>query len=93
MNRRVIIALCVFWPAIIIILEIAVAAFVTGMGCTISAAGPQPCMILGLDIGPSVYGLFSVGYQVIFALMWIVPALTIWIVVEIILAFRKRWTR
>jgi len=93
MKRRMIIALCVFWPAIVIALEIVVAAFVTGMGCTVSAAGPQPCIVMGIDIGPSIYGLFSIGYQMIFALMWIVTALTVWMLAEVGLAVRNRLKR
>ncbi len=90
MKRRRLIALLVFWPAILITIEVVAAMAVTAMGCTISSRGPETCMVLGIDIGPSVYGLFSIGYQVIFALMWIVPALVLWILAEIFVAVRKR---
>lgn len=57
--------LIVLWPVGLWLIEFCVYLLVRLNGCTLSAVGPQECLILGADIGEHVYPLWSLGFQLI----------------------------
>ena len=38
------------------------------LGCTVSGAGPQPCMCYGVDIGGALYTMGGLGYLMMLTL-------------------------
>lgn len=44
---------------------------------------------MGMDIGEQISGMWTVGYQIAFSLMWVIPAVVLWAIVEIVKAFRS----
>ncbi len=81
----------VFWPIPILLLEILILIWAESRGCTIWARGPEPCIVLGRDIGEHLYPLWSVGYQAMFGIGWVIDALLIWGLVKLVFWVRRRW--
>lgn len=89
MKPRLVASLIVFWPWIIIAVEFAVIWWANARGCKIWALGPEPCLLFGHDIGEQLYPLWSVGYQIAFSFMWVIPALIVWALVEVVTVRRN----
>lgn len=89
MKPRLIVAAIVFWPWIIIAMQLLVIWWATSRGCVVSARGPEPCIVMGMDIGEQISGMWTVGYQIAFSLMWVIPAVLLWAIIEIVRAFRS----
>jgi len=90
LKPRLLVMALVFWPWLIIVLELIVIWLATAWGCTISSRGPETCMVLGHDIGERLYPLWSVGFQLVYSLFWVVPGIILWVAIEIIAAKRKQ---
>ncbi|MCH2163264.1 MAG: hypothetical protein MK098_01210 [Marinovum sp.] len=82
-KLRLLKSVAVFWPWIIIVIEFIVIALANQLGCEISVRGPSPCVVFGAEIGPALYPLWSVGYQIALSLLWVFPALLFWAILEI----------
>ncbi len=89
-RARLFLTIVVFWPWLFIAVEILIIWWATSRGCTISARGPKTCMFMGRDIGERLYGLWSVGYQIAFSFLWVIPGVLFWGVIELIAAIRER---
>jgi len=74
------------WPIFAWLLGLLIALLANLGGCKISAQGPQPCEVLGLDLGAALYPLWGLGFYLLYALLWIPIGLAI---VGLIRAFRK----
>lgn len=86
MKWRIFWGLLVFWPAVLWLAAFAAAMLTRAHGCTLSAAGPSPCIVFGADLGETLYPLWALGYLLPYVFFWIVPAGTLWLIVGFIRA-------
>ena len=86
MTYNRIVALFVFLPWLVILVELAILFLAQHHGCTISAAGPQTCLFGGVDFGNVLYPLWSLGYQIAYSFLWVIPACLIWAIWSIVRA-------
>ncbi len=63
--------LIVTWPALLWLSGLAVSLAAQSYGCTISARGPEPCIVFGRDYGEFLYPLWALGFSVIYVLLWL----------------------
>ena len=89
-RMRIFLAACVFFPWILIGLELVVLMFVQSQGCSVSSRGPEPCIIFGRDVGDALTGLSSIGYHIAFSFLWVLPGLLIWGLIEMLATLRNR---
>jgi hypothetical protein len=83
-KRGVVWGLLVLWPAILWILAFGIATIARMSGCDISAMGPSPCIVLGVDVGEDIYPLWALGLFAGFVLIWVIVTGIIWWIAEII---------
>ena len=90
MKARLFLLPILFWPVPVLAIKFAIYFFVTSHGCVISAAGPHPCVIGSWDFSEQVSGLWTLGYEVAFAIIWAIPAAILWGAVELFISIRKQ---
>jgi len=74
------------WPLLFVIYGILGNIFAAYLGCSVSSAGPEPCMFRGRDIGEWINQFCALGYGIAFALFWMIPTGLIWLVIEAVVA-------
>ena len=67
----------VMWPGMLWLIGLGAAMIARLGGCSISARGPEPCLLLGLDLGGALYPLFGLGIYLIYVVLWIPLGLVI----------------
>ncbi|MBO9477354.1 hypothetical protein J7382_07400 [Shimia sp. R11_0] len=76
----------VCWPVFVWLIGGIIAFLASLGGCQISSQGPQPCEILGLDLGAVLYPLWGLGFYLLYVFLWIPIGL---VIVGLIRAFRN----
>jgi len=61
----------------------------SALGCTVNEAQPNPCLVLGLDLGGALYSGFVLGWLMLVTLPFALAALLAWVV----LGLRAIWRR
>jgi hypothetical protein len=87
-----------FWSLLAIILTavlpvalaFAASAIASMNGCTLSGAGPEPCLIGGADFGEALSILFTMHWFALLTLPAGVLALVAWVLAALILWWRGR---
>lgn len=64
-------ACIILWPAVLWLLGVIAAQIVLLNGCTLTARGPEECLMLGFDVGEWVYPLWALGFFLVYVLIWI----------------------
>lgn len=54
------------------------------LGCTLNEGNVHPCILLGVDLGMTLYTLFVLGWFMLLTLPYGVIALAIWLVVLLV---------
>lgn len=78
-----------FWPWIIIVFEYVLVLLLLVFGCEITAAHARGCTVFGLDYGAVVYPLWTLGYQVAFSFIWVLPASVLVLIVGVVRLIRR----
>jgi hypothetical protein len=65
-------------------------AIASARGCTLSGAGPEPCLIGGADWSGALSAMFTMHWFALMTLPAGVIALALWLVVALILWWRGR---
>lgn len=82
--------LIAFWPWIIIVAEYVLVLLLYVFGCEITAAHARGCTVLGLDYGAVVYPLWTLGYQIAFSFIWVLPASLLVLIAGVVRLIRRR---
>ena len=70
MKPRLIVAAIVFWPWIIIAMQLLVIWWATSRGCVVSARGPEPCIVMGMDIGEEAINHYKLCLEESKTVLW-----------------------
>ncbi len=76
---RFVIPIVIFWPILIFLPFFALVEVAEFFGCEVSAAGPYPCRLAGLDIGGFLDNWMLFGIlMMVGVIFWVIPAIIIW---------------
>ena len=82
-------ALILVFAAAPLLSVIAAASIAEAAGCTIHEGAPHPCLVLGVDLGSSLYGMFVAGWLSFLTLPIGLAALAAWLVTALFMWLRR----
>lgn len=91
MQRSTLNTLIVLWPAALWCFGLCLSLAIRLYGCTISARGPEACIVAGYDIGVFVYPLFGLGFYLIYVFLWMPVGLIIVFLLRVLFPNKDRF--
>lgn len=86
MKFRILISLFVFWPAIVVLIEIITTPLAEAWGCNYYRNAFEPCFVLSVNIADYLAPYWVIMLHFYLAVLWILPMFAIWIGCEIYVA-------